>query len=196
MNKWHFLTALGLSLILIIIVWQAPSSGLLELTDKTYEEQKQLPDSYLVSTKTTQYNPQGQVSHILIADKISYFEPTNTQPERYTVFVAPQFTFFNETSPNIPWEISSNTARSLNNDEELLLTGNVILIQQSANSDAPTTITSEQLLIKPNEQYAETDKPVIIKDKSGTTSSTGLKLSLDKATIELLSKVRSRYEPR
>jgi lipopolysaccharide export system protein LptC len=196
MSKWHFITALALSLILIIIIWQAPSSILLELTDKIPEEQEQFPDSYLINTKTTQYNPQGQVSHILTADKVSYFEPSNTNPERYAVFVAPKFTFFNEASPNNPWDISSNNARSLNNDEELLLTGNVILIQQSANSDVPTTITSEQLLIKPNEQYAETDKPVIIKDKSGSTSSTGLKLSLDKATIELLSKVRSRYEPR
>ncbi len=195
MNKWHYiLIVIALMVILALTVWQAPPAILLELSEQVKQTEKQFPDSYLIQTKTTQYNLQGNISHILLADKISHFEAKDKTPP-YSLLERPIFTFFNE-SPKAaaPWKASSHTARSINGDEEVIFKGDVVLIQNTINSDIPTTITSEELRVKPNEQYAETDKPVIIKNTAGTTHATGLKMSLDNETIELLSNVRSRYE--
>lgn len=197
MSKWHYMIILGLILVLAIILWKAPSSTLFELSERSPITQEQFPDSYSIKTKTTQYNEQGKVSHILLADKVSHYEASTANPQAYSLLVKPHFTFFDDSAANeAPWYISSQRGKSLNNGEEFLLSGNVLLIQKVDDNTIITTITSEELLIKPNEQYAETDKPVMIKDESGTTSSTGLKMSLEKETIELLSKVRSLYEPR
>jgi lipopolysaccharide export system protein LptC len=195
MNKWHYiLIVIALMIILALTIWQAPPAILLELSEQVEQTDQQFPDAYLIQTKTTQYNINGDISHILTANKVSHFEAKkNTLP--YSLLEQPLFTFLNH-SPNktAPWKASSHTARSINDDEEITFHGNVVFIQQTNGSDIPTTITSEKLRVKPNEQYAETDKPVMIKNTSGTTTATGLKMSLDNETIELLSNVRSRYE--
>jgi lipopolysaccharide export system protein LptC len=196
MSKWHTLSILALVVILAITLWQAPPSLLLDLSDEDDALQPQFPDAYLINSKTTQYNTQGEISHIMLADKVSYFAANNNNTEAYTLIKQPKFTFYNDqVSSSLPWHASSKHARSLNQEEELLMTGDVILTQKNSHDAIATTISSEQLLIKPNQQYAETSKPVIIKNKSGVTTATGLKMSLESATIELLSNVRSRYEP-
>lgn len=195
MTRWHFLIIIILLSVLAAILWQAPPELLLDLTEQQKRETQDFPDSYLRNTKTTQYDAQGKVSHILTADKVSYFEGGKNHVGTYSLLESPRFTFFNneEESP-LPWRATSLTAEGFNGDQEVLLKGDVLMIKNIDEQTTPTTIRTEELLLRPNEQYAETDKPVIINDKSGTSSSVGLKLSMDEETIELLSNVRSRYE--
>lgn len=197
MTKWHYIfIVIILMAILAVTIWQAPPAMLLDMSKQTAQNDQQFPDAYLIQTKTTQYNEQGDISHILIANKVSHFKSTKNNATPYSLLEQPTFTFFNHTPNNTiaPWKASSDTAQSFNGDEEIIFNQNVVLIQNADDNNIPTTITSDFLRVRPNEQYAETNKPVIIKDKSGTTSSTGLKMSLDNETIELLSNVRSRYE--
>jgi lipopolysaccharide export system protein LptC len=221
MSKWHSLSIIVLIGILGIVLWQSPPAILKDLADTTTPIQ-QYPDAFLIKSKTAQYNAQGQLSHTVISERSNYYEPKENRLKNYTLLTEPKFAFYSETNAkdpkaevtsaekttnvkapdnannnNIAWNASSKIAKSINNDEEVLLSGDVLLIQQphAANGIA-TTITSEEFLIKPNLQYAETDKPVMIKDASSVTTSTGLTLSLDTNTVELLSNVRSRYEPR
>jgi len=212
MSKWHILAIIVLLGILGAVLWQSPPPLLRDLVD-TITPEVQYPDAFLINSKTTQYNEHGALSHIIVSDRAHYFEPQTKTSASYTLLTEPRFTFYDEThnkktsnnktsstnieQQNVTWHASSTTAKSVNNGEEVLLNGNVSLIQQpSSNGEIPTTINSEELLIKPNLQYAETDKPVIIKNSSSVTTSTGLILSLDTNTVELLSNVRSRYEPR
>jgi lipopolysaccharide export system protein LptC len=212
MSKWHIIAIILLIAILGTIVWQSPPAILRDITDAAIPEQ-QYPDAFFVNAKTIQYNEQGNLSHVVISDRANYFEPKASTPESYTLLTEPRFTFYDvggnnsnnnektlttkDPSQKIAWYASSKVAKSANNDEEILLSGNVSLIQQQdTDNTVPTTIHSEELLIKPNLQYAETNKPVIIKSASSVTTSTGLTLSLDTNTVELLSNVRSRYEPR
>lgn len=218
MSKWHSLSIITLIVILSAVLWQSPPAILKDLADATTSVQ-QYPDAFLTHSKTSQYNAQGKLSHTVISKRSNYYEPKDNRPESYTLLTEPKFAFYDDKNANDPtskdsstkklinnnapnnnsiaWRASSEIAKSINNDEEVLLSGNVLLIQQPHSSnEIPTTINSEQLLINPNLQYAETDKPVIIKDATSVTTSTGLTLSLDTNTVELLSNVRSRYEPR
>jgi lipopolysaccharide export system protein LptC len=195
MSKLHTLSILALAAILATILWQAPPSLLLDLSDEDNALQPQFPDAYLINTKTTQYNTEGDVSHIILADKVSHFKISKSNAEAYTLLEQPKFTFYNNrASTTPPWHASSKHARSLHQNEELLMTGDVILTQRNSHDVIATSISSEELLIKPNQQYAETNKPVIINTELGVTTAIGLKMSLASETIELLSNVRSRYE--
>lgn len=214
MSKWHSLSIIALIVILSAVLWQSPPAILKDLADATTTSVQQYPDAFLTHSKTSQYNAQGKLSHTVISKRSNYYEPKDNRPESYTLLTEPKFAFYDDKNANDPtskdsstkklinnnsiaWRASSEIAKSINNDEEVLLSGNVLLIQQPHSSnEIPTTINSEELLINPNLQYAETDKPVIIKDATSVTTSTGLTLSLDTNTVELLSNVRSRYEPR
>jgi lipopolysaccharide export system protein LptC len=210
MSKWRIVIIIVLIIILGAILLQSPPAILRDLTDSTALEPV-YPDAFFINSKTIQYNEQGNLSHIITSDKASHYERKTSTPESYTLLTKPHFTFYDHDTKNISnnmstitnksgqitWYASSEAAKSINSDEEVLLSGNVLLTQQPHTEDTtPTTISSEELLIKPNMQYAETDKPVIIKSASNVTTSTGLTLSLDTNTVELLSNVRSRYEPR
>jgi lipopolysaccharide export system protein LptC len=197
MSKWHYFSIFLLSLVLALVLWQAPPSELLTLSEKENLNTRLFPNAYLIKSKTTQYSVDGKISHLLTADRIRLYEPTTNIADNYALLDLPNITVYSQKQPEAaPWNASSLYGKSTKQDEELLLTGNVVLIQTESTTQIASTITSDELLIKPNQQYAETNKPVIIKTQSGVTSSVGLKMSLDTDTIELLSNVRSRYEPR
>lgn len=210
MSKLHIAAIIGLSLILCFILWQSPPQLLKELGDNDTLQKLTHPDGFLVNSKTIQYSENGNISHIMTSDRTDYFQPKN-EPH-YSLLIKPNIRAYDTTSasaqlPSTPlvatqkessatWQASSKAARATDNDEIITMSGNVLLVRQTnTKSTPPTTIKTETLLLKPNEQYAETDKPVIIKNASGVTTSTGMTVSLDSNTIELLSNVRSRYEP-
>jgi LPS export ABC transporter protein LptC len=201
MSKIHIIAIIVLTSILCFVLWQSPPSILKELPDTDTPNKPAHPDAFFINSRTVQYNETGEISHTLTSERASDFEAKPGALESYTLLTQPDIHFYNaknsQTGNHISWQASSDAAKSMYNNQVILMSGNVILIQQAA-SDAktPTTIESETLFMKLDEQYAETNKSVTIKDASGVTTSTGLTLSLKNNVIELLSNVRSRYEPR
>jgi LPS export ABC transporter protein LptC len=203
MSKIHITAIIVLTSILCLVLWQSPPSILKGLTDDVTYKRPTHPDAFFINSRTVQYSEDGKISHILLSERANHFESeTGTSKlESYTLLTQPDIRFYDmatsQTANRLSWQASSNAAKSMNNNQEILMSGNVILVQQATSDvEISTTIESETLLIKPDEQYAETNKPVIIKNASGVTTSTGLTLSLENDVIELLSNVRSRYEPR
>ncbi|MFT6102664.1 MAG: lipopolysaccharide export system protein LptC [Granulosicoccus sp.] len=206
MSKNHIIAITVLMSILCLVLWQSPPAILKELTDTAAANKPTHPDAFFINSKTIQYNEDGNTSHILFSERASYFEPetgssTQNKLDSYTLLTQPDIRFYNTKTSRadnqVSWQASSDAAKSMNNNQEILMSGNVLLIQPTtSDAETATTIESATLLIKPDEQYAETDKPVIIKNASGVTTSTGLTLSLKNNVIELLSNVRSHYEPR
>ncbi|ODS23881.1 LPS export ABC transporter periplasmic protein LptC [Candidatus Endobugula sertula] len=190
MTKWHYFSIFALSTLLVFILRQAPPKLLVGVPEP---DGKIYPSSYLVNTKITQYDALGQISHILMANKIRYYGSQDSTMENIALFDQPKFVFHNNnTEQDAPWKAISDQSSSNNKSDEFLLSGNVVLSQEIDDENF-SIITTSQLLIKPKQQYAETDKPAMIKNKSGTTTSVGLKISLDHGTVEFLSKVRSQY---
>ncbi len=193
MSKWHFITVLLLLVVLGVILWIAPPKDLLNIAGDPETKDQLRPDAFMVNSKTTQYDVSGSISHILTSDKSEYFEANTLISENYARLTNPRIVSFTQDNINSPWKASSDNAITKNNEEDLYMTDNVILSQ--VNSDESfTRLTSDALLMKPNSQYAETDKPVMIETASGVTTALGLTISLETNTIKLLSNVRSRYE--
>jgi len=196
MRKRYYLSIIVLIAILSFLMWHSPSSLLLDDTEGAAIYSRQYPTAYLLTTKTTQYNTKGDVSHIISADKMQYFDHPSHTNKDIAILNNPKMTFYNSAAEQAPpWQASSFYGEAHENKDEFLLRGNVVLTQRLSDNKY-TTITSEKLLIKPEQQYAETDKPVMIKNESGITTSVGVKISLKQGTIQFLSNVRSQYNAR
>ena len=153
MTKWHFFIIIILLAVLAAILWQAPPELLLDLTEQEKRDTQQYPDSYLRDTKTTQYDDQGKISHILTADKVSYFEGGSNDTGTYSLLESPTFTFFDNKKENpLPWKATSLTAEGFNDDQEVLLKGDVFMVNNINEQTTPTTIQTEELLLRPNEK--------------------------------------------
>ncbi len=194
MSKWHYFSVIILSLILIIVIWKSPAHLLIDDFVETSPTVKHHPDAYLINTTTTQYNEQGNLSHILKAVRIDYFTAQDTPEKGYNVMAKPDIQFYdNGDLPAPTWHISASKGHSDLKGDEIQLTHDVILSQENIDGQI-TQIFAEDLLIKANEQYAITHKPVMIKSPSGITTADGLEVSLNTEIVKLLTNVKTRYK--
>jgi lipopolysaccharide export system protein LptC len=192
-SNWRILLSLLGLAGLIWWLWFSPPKELQDLIT-TEEQELQYPSSYVVGAETTQFDETGSPSYKMLAETIRYFEQRADHPTKPDMSIdKPSMTFF--TNDELPWLATADFAEGKEKQDQLKLIGNVVL-QKETDKGRPLQLKTDELLIKPSGRYAETDKPVIITDASGTTTSTGLKVFLDDERIELLSNVKNRYRPR
>ncbi len=72
----------------------------------------------------------------------------------------------------------------------------VRLIREARGRQTELTLSTSFLHLMPEQEMAETDKPVVIQDAHTFISAVGLKLDQKKHQFKLLSRVKVRYEPR
>jgi len=72
---------------------------------------------------------------------------------------------------------------------------NVRLVREARGNNSELTLNTSYLHIIPEENYAETDKPVVIQDAHTLINAVGLKLDKNKHQFKLLSRVKARYVP-
>jgi lipopolysaccharide export system protein LptC len=187
---WRTLLVIACASILLLLLWRSPPKELSDLLTAA-KPMPAFPSSYMTNAHTKQYNEFGQLSYTLQTTLVRFYEPRiPTDPE--VVFDQPSLAVYEDNIDTPLWQISATSAEGNNKGDELQLQDNVVIRQQLANGHE-RLFTTSFLLVKPNRRYAETDKPVIIRDQSGTTQATGIKLFFDEKRIELLSHVESDY---
>ncbi|MGH1486455.1 MAG: LPS export ABC transporter periplasmic protein LptC [Cellvibrionaceae bacterium] len=190
---WRILLTIFFAVVLGFLLWQSPPKELSDLLSSPQQTPSH-PETYLIGARIKQFDEEGRLSYILEADVMRYFDVENeSQPEM--TLDQPNITLFKKGSDKEPWEIESSTAEGSEKKDELILIGNVV-IEQTLTNGNKTRLETNELTIKPNRRYAETDKPVIIKDRTGTVRSTGVKVFFDDERIELLSNTIGDYKPR
>ncbi len=189
---WRTLLTLSCAVALVFLLWRSPPKELKDFLENTDQRTPNHPTSYILGARTLQYTESGELDYSLNAQKINYFETTNnpTQPE--IILEQPHLIIYDQQEGNAPWVLSSKTAEGNEKVDELILIDDVV-IKQTQENGSQTQFTTTRLTIEPNRRYAETDKPVIITDITGTTKATGLKVFFDEKRIELLSNVRGTY---
>lgn len=189
---WRIVTILLCATIIALLMWRTPPKEFSQRLATTKTSQIH-PSSYVVGVRTRQYDENGKVSYYLNAERINYFDQ-HAHPQPEIVIEQPHLTLFNHRKEASPWIISSKIALGREKSDELLLVDNVT-IEQKQQTGHLTRLTTDELLIKPNSRYAETNKPVMIVDITGITNATGLKVFFDEERIELLSNVTGVYQP-
>ncbi len=158
------------------------------VTPKTFipKPVRHTPDFYLTQVQAWAMDEQGHLQHRMWAGRITHFADDDS-----IVLQQPRFHSYDGQQPR--WEVRSDHGSSDAEGEVVLLQGSVIMERQG---DEQGMVHTSNLLLKPNEDYAETAEAVRFSDDSGEISAVGLRGHLGEGgRLELLSEVRGRHEP-
>jgi lipopolysaccharide export system protein LptC len=155
------------------------------------------PQYYMKSVETREYNPEGKLRYQLTTPQVTHFQLQHDAPSAndYTLLDQPEMRFYDADSDNEPWQVTANTGRSETNGQLIRLLGDV-LIQQQTHSNGLVRITTTELNLHTNTQFAQTDKAVNMRSAKGQMSALGMEADLAKSWLTLKSQVKAVYEPR
>ncbi len=179
---------------LFILLWDSPPQNFLELLPGTPPKEAQFPSNILFNAVNRHYDDEGQLSSEFTASESRYFQvnPKKRTARDYADLTKPSLTLHSTSAP--PWYITADTGKAKNNGELIQLWGDVHIWQIDAQGQKQE-LTTPYLVVKPKDQYAETDKPVMITSPGNQTQAVGMKAFLEDDTIKLLSNVRGVHKP-
>lgn len=162
-----------------------------QLLPETLPQSNTKRQSYDYSMKAftlTGMNQLGQPRYQLTADSmIHYPEDDHSDLEK------PFFVLFSDNAP--PWHINSEKGKVYEQGELIKLLGKVIIKRASSPTTRPITITTYNLTIYPDQEYAETDESVHMVSNATDLKSVGMKAFLKEGNIRLLNEVKGVHEP-
>lgn len=144
------------------------------------------PDFFMDNPRIRQLNEQGRPVYELTSDKA-----THQVNSDITELDEPRLQYYRE-GEQPPWQLRARYGEVTSQGDQVLLSQNVIIEQQL---DPRTTrrLSTPELTVFPNRDYAETDQAVRI-EAGGVTTATGMKAYFNDGRIELLSNVRGEHE--
>lgn len=149
---------------------------------------QQSQDYSMKSFTLTGMNQQGKPYYQLTADSlIHYPEDDHSDLEK------PYIIFFRENEP--PWHIDSEKGKVYEQGDLVELLGKVIIKRASSPTTGPITITTYNLTVRPNDEYAETDESVHMFGNATDLKSIGMRAFLKEGRILLLNEVKGIHVP-
>jgi|GEM_PF-1540877 len=142
-------------------------------------------DFFLRDANITQYTVAGKPEQQLLSPYVRHFpkqDAIHADDARMTVFREQQS----------PMKVEAALAIA-KDDNSLVNLINDVVIYDTPASGAVTTLKTEKLDVYPDQQYADTDVDVEIKQGQDTTHSVGMQAYLDENRVELNSRVRGLY---
>lgn len=173
-------------LVLAIVSW-----NILDISttkqDRRAPSENQL-DFYAHGINTLQTDIEGKAKNRLIAKTMLHFEKDD-----HTELEQPVATLYQPDSP--PWVIKSEQGLVSAEGKEITLQKNVSIQRDHSKTNQPVLITTDSLLLEPDNDYAETADPIRFTSGQNVINSIGMKGHIKKPMkIELLSNVRGEYE--
>lgn len=145
------------------------------------------PDYTMEDFTATAMGEDGHPAHRLTAEHMAHYET-----EDRSFLEAPLLTFHD--AGVLTWTVRSADGTILPGREWVHLEGDVIIIGYAPDSSVHTRITTEYLAVRPEARYAETNVYIHMERVEGTKESVGAKIDLEGGHVELLTRVRGRYE--
>jgi len=174
-----------------IILWESPPEAFLR--DRG-DSDKSGPSAraYLTGVSTQQYDEQGRLAYSFTADRVSHFQmhPKRRSARDYTELEKPRLIMFRGNED--PWHLSA--IKGVSQGKTITLRGEVRIWREDQSGERAELSTSE-LVVTPEQQYAQTDKPVTISAPGSLTEAGGMKLNIKQDRWVLTSRVKGKYEP-
>ena len=184
LSRWK--TALALLLL------AAGSAWLLNRLAGTEQAKTELkghdPDYYMENFTTTTMEEDGTLKNKLSADYMAHYPDNDT-----TELHGPRLEVFRKDE--LPVNIVADKGWVTENNEVILLTGNVKFWQDDSNGQRKIEIITTDVRILPKQEYAETDKPVKLISRRTTVNATGVRAYFDESRVELLNNVQAKILP-
>jgi len=182
----RLLLVLGLILVSGLVGWLMEGVG--PRRPPSEEELRHDPDYYMEKFTVTAMNSAGQPRYRLDGDHMQHYPDDDT-----TELTKPHIEIYAEAAP--PWYIDAERGWVSADGELVLLLGGVLARQEDTAAKRTTTLTSDELRIRPNDEYAETDKPVTLKSGPNIVEAIGMRAYIREGRLQLLSNARGKYEP-
>ena len=181
--KWF--TPIVVAAVAGVSVWllsdQAPKKSRFIATDNS------VPDAYMEDFTTYIMGENGKPRHELSASYMAHFSFDD-----HSEFISPEFIFYRPDKSL--WVMSAKRGVAENSSKQINLQGKVtILHRKTVTSEAELRMETSDLLIRPNESYAETDKLITIISGEHKLQSNGFRAYFNDGRVELLSRVRGVY---
>ena len=191
-SRWRNLLIVVSLACLAFLLWYSPPKDIINITEQE-PTVKYFPSAFLTQTSTKQFTDKGTLDYQLDASEIRFYEPEHSPTKAELVeYDSPELQLFDENNQPI-WILKAIKGKSDSEGKEIELIGDVII--QHINKDLDKTeLSTESIRLDTVEKFAETDKPVIIRDKAGITQAIGLKANFNQQRIELLNQVKGKYE--
>lgn len=171
-----------------LVLWKSPPEFFF-LDKKSRSEALPTADSYMKNTETIKYDASGTPAYFLIASAGLYY----TADDRFEL-EAPRLTARKSPLGTEPWLMTSETARSTRQGEQVVLNGDVHARQETP--DGANEIFTRDIAFTPRHNQAATSASVKLVYPQGITTATGLEADFDAETYRLLADVESRYHGR
>jgi len=177
---------------LTLLLLAAGSAWILNMltgTDTTKTGQiRQDPDYYMEDFTTRTMEQDGTLKNILSADYMAHYPDNDTTELR-----GPRLEVFSEDE--LPINIVADKGWVTEGNEVVLLTGNVTFWQDDRDGLRKIEIITSDVRILPEQEYAETDKPVKLITRRTTVNATGVRAYFDESRVELLNNVQAKILP-
>lgn len=148
-----------------------------------------LPDAIINELTVRQYNKDGVLVHFIQATHLKHIPLNNTNELKTPHIIIAQV--------NKPaWDIQSQQAKTLNGNEEVIFTKNVIIHQPSDSHTTESTIKTEQLHYFPKNKLASTDQKVMLEQPGNVIESKGMIANLADKHLQLLGQAKGIYVPK
>ncbi|MCB1748359.1 MAG: LPS export ABC transporter periplasmic protein LptC [Gammaproteobacteria bacterium] len=183
MNAW--ITALAILLCAVLSFWLLRN---LEEADVVAERRvRHEPDYYVdhMVRRTTGVN--GELRNVLRASHVEHFPDDDT-----TELASPHLEIYNGAAE--PWHVIAERGWISAGNDVVLLHGEVEIWRYGADGERAYQVLTTELRVLPKEQYAETDNPTIIVSPAAVAHAIGMRANFAHDRVELINRVRSRYE--
>lgn len=145
------------------------------------------PDTFMEKATYVKLDQNGNLHSKIYVSKMKHYPSNDT-----SYFTTPRVIFYNQN--HVPWDITANEGKSQSGVSQVFLWDNVKIHQPAGPNSHELTMTTTNLTIFPEKQFAQTDQPVTIIEPGSVINSVGLRANLNTGEVQLLSHARGVYE--
>jgi lipopolysaccharide export system protein LptC len=154
----------------------------------TVNNQRHDPDGIMDNFSGVKMNLQGVPSTLLSARQLRHYPDHDT-----TELELPRLTMLSAVHP--PVHIKSARGNVSSRGDEVIFHDDVVVTREPVGIQSAMTLRTEYLRVLPNQDWANTDKPVIMSDAYNTVHAIGMEMNNKTRILKLLSQVRSEHFP-
>lgn len=146
------------------------------------------PDYIINNFTATSLDKQGKVHFTMSAQKMWHYPDDDS-----THLESPQL--FSMFADRPPMRTSALRGTISSKGDEVFLYDDVLIVTPAYGTHSTRTFSTDYLHVVPDKDIADSDHLVTMSDAKSTMQAVGMVLNNKARTVELLSRVKSTYEP-
>lgn len=151
-------------------------------------EAKHEPDYFFEDFVLTSMDSQGQPKHRLKGTRMTHYPDDDT-----TEIEQPELELYVNAMP--VWQINAEHGLVSAEGDQVLMRGEVRIKRHGSGQQDAVYVHTRDVLVRPDEKYAETDQLVIITSGNLKVKAVGMRVFIGQGRVELLSKVAGVHVP-